>query len=364
MATLRLAYTSLFLNLEELNISGTFSAVNGIKQGGVLSPLLFTVYLDQLILALKELGIYCHLNGMFVGVFIYADDVTLLAPTIMAMNAMLSTCTDFAASHNLLLNASKTNCMYFNDAGSQLQNTVKFMGRPIEYVDSTDLLGVSVTSRIRERYVNSSVQKFYCRVNSVLYDFKDILCDVKAKLFDSYCFDVYGSQLWNYSKHDADMIFTAWRKSIRRLWKIPNHTHCNLLSSINSSVPIVINLERKCAKFIWACLNSDNSIVKTIAKSAKCSSVSNFGDNYRHLSYKYNIGNHVWDSQICKLHKCFDSCMSHSITVFSEGSFIRDLCLIRDNYTVFNNYAITKEELFFLINHLCTSWHNNMYVFN
>ena len=59
--------------------------------------------------------------------------------------------------------------------------------------------------------------------------------------------------------------FTAWRKSIRRLWKIQNTTHCNLFSSINSSVPIVINLER-CAKFIWSCLNSDNSIVKTIAK--------------------------------------------------------------------------------------------------
>ena len=207
------------------SLSGTFSASNGVRQGGVLSPLLFTVYLDQLILALKESGIGCHLNGMFVGAFINADDVTLLAPTSMALKAMLSTCTDFAASHNLLFNASKTKCMYFNDASSQLQNTTKFMGRPIEYVDCTDLLGVSVTSRIKERNVNSSVQKFYCRVNSVLYDFKDIPCDVKAKLLDSYCLDVYGSQLWNYSKHDVDMFFTAWRKSIRRLWKIPNTTH-------------------------------------------------------------------------------------------------------------------------------------------
>ena len=36
---------------------------------------------------------------------------------------------------------------------------------------------------------------------------------------------------------------------------------------------------------------------------------------------------------------------------FSEGSFIRDLCLMRDYYTVFHNYAITKEELAFLINY-------------
>ena len=105
---------------------------------------------------------------------------------------MLNVCTDFDASHILHYNALKTKCMYFTDAGSQLQNTVKFMGRPIEYVDSTDVLGVSVTNRIRERNVNSRVQKFYCRVNSVLYDFKDIPCDVKAKLLDSYCLDVYG----------------------------------------------------------------------------------------------------------------------------------------------------------------------------
>ena len=40
-------------------------------------------------------------------------------------------------------------------------------------------------------------------------------------------------------------------------------------------------------------------------------------------------------------------CLNHSITVFPEGSFIRDLCLMRDDYTVFNNCAITKEELDF-----------------
>ena len=39
--------------------------------------------------------------------------------------------------------------------------------------------------------------------------------------------------------------------------------------------------------------------------------------------------------------------MSHSNTVFPEGSFIRDLCLMRDDYTVFNNCTIAKEELGF-----------------
>ena len=85
-------------------ISGSFNISNGVIQGGVLSPLLFNVYLDELILLLREQGVGCHMNGMFVGAFCYADDVTLLAPTGVAFNAMLDTYTRFADVHNLLFN--------------------------------------------------------------------------------------------------------------------------------------------------------------------------------------------------------------------------------------------------------------------
>ena len=74
----------------------------------------------------------------------------------------------------------------------------------------------------QQRNINGSVQKFYCKVNSVLYDFKDIPCDVKTRLLDTYFLDLYGSELWNYSKHDVNHFYVAWRKTIRRLWKIPN----------------------------------------------------------------------------------------------------------------------------------------------
>ena len=45
---------------------------------------------------LSEQGLGCRLHGQFVGAFIYADDVTLLAPTSTALNIMLETCSNFA----------------------------------------------------------------------------------------------------------------------------------------------------------------------------------------------------------------------------------------------------------------------------
>ena len=80
--------------------------------------------------------------GMFVGAFCYADDVTLLAPTGMALNAMLDTCTRFADAQNLLFNSSKTKCMFIDRSCSQLHSNVRFTGRSVEFVNSVDVLGV------------------------------------------------------------------------------------------------------------------------------------------------------------------------------------------------------------------------------
>ena len=81
-------------------------------------------------------------------------------------------------------------------------------------------------------------------VNSVVFDFKDIPSDVKSKLMDTYCLDLYGSQLWKYSKNDVNAFYIAWRKVVRRIWKIPSTTHCNLLPAINKSLPIEFLMEK------------------------------------------------------------------------------------------------------------------------
>ena len=51
-----------------------FSLSNGVKQGGVLSPILFTLYIDKLLIRLKHAHIGCHMNNIFTGALSYADD--------------------------------------------------------------------------------------------------------------------------------------------------------------------------------------------------------------------------------------------------------------------------------------------------
>ena len=69
------------------------------------------------------------------------------------------------------------------------------MGTAIDFVDRAELLRDSICCDVKDRSINGSVQTFYCKMNIVLYDFKDIPCDVKTRLLDTYCLDLYGSQL-------------------------------------------------------------------------------------------------------------------------------------------------------------------------
>ena len=94
--------------------SNPFSVTNGVRQGGVLSPILFNVYMDELIDKHKMNDVGCHIGRQFTGAFCYADDLTLLSPTIRGLQKMLNVCDDFANEYSVKFNARKTVCMCFS----------------------------------------------------------------------------------------------------------------------------------------------------------------------------------------------------------------------------------------------------------
>ena len=75
---------------------------------------------------------------------------------------------------------------------------------------------------------------FFCTHSSTL-----------SVLFKSYCINVYGSQLWSYNDFRAvERLYTAWRKTNRRIWRIEKRTHNLLIHAKNNCSPISLLLEK------------------------------------------------------------------------------------------------------------------------
>ena len=82
-----------------------FELIEGpLIQGGVISPLLFTLYIDHLLERLRAVGVGCYIGKTFYGAFGYADDLILLTPNVRSLNTFLNVCKEYAIEYNISFN--------------------------------------------------------------------------------------------------------------------------------------------------------------------------------------------------------------------------------------------------------------------
>ena len=64
------------------NYLSFFTVTNGVRQGGVLSPYLCAVYLDELSIQLGSARVGCTVGNIVVNHLKFADDICVFSPTI------------------------------------------------------------------------------------------------------------------------------------------------------------------------------------------------------------------------------------------------------------------------------------------
>ena len=88
--------------------STKFLVTNGVKQGGILSPCLFNVYINNLSLLLNSSGIGGSQENNISNHLCYADDLCLISLRSSGMQHLLDICDTYAISHQLSYNATKS----------------------------------------------------------------------------------------------------------------------------------------------------------------------------------------------------------------------------------------------------------------
>ena len=80
---------------------------------------------------------------------------------------------------------------------------------------------------------------------------------------------------------------------------------------------------QRCIKFIWTLLHSPNIIVKSVMRSAIRYGYSTLGENFRYLSYKYDLSPTLWISPLGNVYKCINDYVTDFIVTPDTSHFIR-----------------------------------------
>ena len=344
-------------------MSDYFLAVNGVKQGGVLSPVLFCVYIDGLLVALSKAGVGCFIGSNFVGALAYADDVVLLAPTATALRRMLSICDCYASEYCISFNAIKSKCLVFLPNSrrflrQQLNECTFYVGnKPIEYVTSYSHLGHIITSLMDD---DADLVKrrsdFVGQVNNVLCYFGKVNSLVKNRLFHNYCTSMYGCELWSLNTDRINDLSIAWRKGLRRVWGVPYDTHCYLLPLISQCLPVFDEICRRSMNFITACCTHTSVLVRSVANHGLIARYNSFiGQNALFCTQRYKC---TFDDIYCRRSNDLVNRYFYGLndeTQLRTAGFLSELISVRDGtLELSNEFNISREELNVIISHVCT----------
>lgn len=171
-------------------ISTTFSLKAGVRQGGVLSPFLFNLYVDDLINMLQSKGYGCHVGNIWIGCIMYADDILLLSPSVAGLQKMLDLCVLYAADVGITFNTTKSMCMMIGSKHGMISCMTLGTDRLL-WVDAFKYLGIKFTcGKLLCIDVAAIKRQFYNACNSILAACSHAAENVKLLLVKAYCLPV------------------------------------------------------------------------------------------------------------------------------------------------------------------------------
>ena len=137
-------------------LSNMYNMTNGVKQGAVLSPILFIMYIDGLFYELKRAGVGRHINRDYAGAFGYADNIVLLSPSLYALKHSITLCEDYAKRFKILFYPK---LMCFN---VKHKDFVLFLcNQPVSQVEHETYLRNDIVSDIFDRSISHTAHTFY-----------------------------------------------------------------------------------------------------------------------------------------------------------------------------------------------------------
>ena len=277
--------------------SNHFEIGNGVKQGAIISAVLYCVYTNGLFEELRRIKAGCYIGRDFVGVLGYADDLFLLSPTLDGLQDMLKVCEKYAKQYNLAFstnenpNKSKTKCLAFLHKERELRQ-LKLCGNDLPWVQKGKHLGVKIENK-KGRILNCGImEKRACyiqRNNELMQEFWFTHSSTKAFINRVYNSHFYGSVLWNLFEKEANMLYNTWSVSVRKMFGLDRRSHRYLIEPVSDMQHIKMSLMQRFVGFTRKLSSSKKNVLRHAFDLFKTDCRSTTGINLRTIMLECNM---------------------------------------------------------------------------
>lgn len=208
-------------NGEEL--SDYFKTYSGVKQGCLLSPILFALFLNDMH---DYLDGGLQIDEINLRILMYADDVVILAEEPTVLQTMITNLELFCTHWGMTVNLTKSKILVFRNGGRLGKNEHWiFNGNPVEIVSNYEYLGVIFTPKLSfQLHLEERSRKAKMCVNGIWQKFltnENISMQLKISIFQSVIRSIqcYACQVFGYD--NAKLVDKLQLYFLKNILKIP-----------------------------------------------------------------------------------------------------------------------------------------------
>ena len=267
-----------------------FSLSNSVRQGAVLSAILYCFYVNDLFKILRKNGTGCWVNSNYFGIIGYSDDSFLLAPSLDGLQEMLDICENYANLHNLRFSTDpnpvkcKTKCLAFLKKERPIKQ-VELCGNPLPWVNSGKHLGNHIENKINGMKIDIRNKRanYITKNNELIQEFYFAHPKTKLELNQLYNSHFTGSPLWDLFSRESEMLFNTWNKSVRLMSDVSIRTHRYFIEPLAGTRHLKITLMKRFLNFVQQIENSPKVLPKLLLETIRNDSRSTTGSNLRNI---------------------------------------------------------------------------------
>ncbi|MEW8546755.1 MAG: reverse transcriptase family protein, partial [Candidatus Thiodiazotropha sp.] len=243
-----------------------FTCNVGTRQGCILSPVLFSLFINELITDIKSKcsnGIFITQDISDIYALLYADDIANCADTVISLQSQLNLVESFCARTGMRVNLNKTKIIVFRNGGFLRRNEKWFyQGQRVETVSSYKYMGLLFTPKLSWTKAKEELAAQAKRALFTLYNVQNKLgsfSHVEAfKLFDTMIVPIltYAAEIWGYEY--STPIEKVHDRFCSNFLKLPRYTFAALSRGDVGRMPLCYTYFCKTIKY-WIRLTRMNN---------------------------------------------------------------------------------------------------------
>ena len=244
-----------------------FKVVSGVRQGGVLSPYLFALYIDDVIDDVKASGYGIYIGSVFIGCILYADDVVLLSGSCTGLQHMVNVCVQYGRSWDIRFNPSKSHIITFGGSYSDCSH-ITLDNVELRRAAKLKYLGCYFCERSGKIDISYGSSKFYGNFNNILsvvgYNRNEM---ATLHLVKTYCIPavLYGCETWYLDRSDYHRLNVIWNNSFRKIFCCCWREDVSCLLFYCHTLPMSYMADQRKILFWKKAMNCDNEVIRSLA---------------------------------------------------------------------------------------------------